>query len=406
MPLTMLLLTIFSCSNAEDTINPPTASFTSSSTEIMVEESIQFTSTSTGDIESYSWAFEGGTPSTSTQQNPEITYSTPGVYDVKLEVSNEAGSNSKMESDYIEVSCNSCSEICPELCNQKLVEDEIILVDGAERTYDVFLPSKHDIMENLPVIINLHGTTGNKTLERSLTEFEPIAEENKIVMVYPQGSVLPTCNIGPQPRWNGNLFDAPDDIDFISSLIDKIISDYNVDANRIYVVGRSNGGFMAYTLACELSEKVAAIASVAGAFTKNNMDNNCNANRVVPVLEIHGTADKVNSYAGFSNCEGIYAGVDEVIEFWRAKAGCSAEFTEFNYPNINTTDDSTAKKITYNDCNNQVQLIVIENGGHTYPGSKSFEAFFGEFSDLLWPINFDIHASEEIWKFFKDFSLD
>lgn len=303
------------------------------------------------------------------------------------------------------VNCTTCSEKCPDLCTQQLIEDKSITVDGLERKYDVFLPSDHDISENLPVIINLHGTTGNKTLERTLTEFVPIAEENKIVMVWPQGNVLPTCNIGPQNRWNANLFDSPNDVNFISDLIDKLIEDYNVDSKRIYVVGRSNGGFMAYTLACELSEKIAAVASVAGAMKNDTMNNFCNATRVVPVLEIHGTADQVNSYNGYSNCEGDHASVDDIINFWRNKAGCSAEFNEHQYPNINTTDNSTAKRLTYKDCNNYVQLIIIENGGHTYPGSRSFESHFQEYSNTLWPINFDIEASTEIWNFFKDFSL-
>ena len=303
------------------------------------------------------------------------------------------------------MNCTACSQQCPELCTEQLIEDQTISVNGVERSYDVFLPSEHDIMEDLPVIINLHGTTGTKSLERFLTEFEPIAEDNKIVMVWPQGSVLPTCNIGPQTRWNGNLFDTPNDIEFISDLIDQTIEDYNVDSERIYVMGRSNGGFMAYTLACELSEKIAAIASVGGAMTYNNMNNFCDATRVVPILEIHGTADQINSYDGFNNCEGSYAGVNNIIDFWRNKAGCSSEYEEFQYPDIDTSDNCTARRLTYQDCNNMVQLIIIDNGGHTYPGSSSFESYYEDFSSMLWPINFDIEASQEIWNFLKDFSL-
>ena len=255
------------------------------------------------------------------------------------------------------VVCTTCSEQCPELCTKQLIEDKTISVDGVERSYDVFLPSEHDIMEDLPVIINLHGTTGTKSLERFLTEF------------------------------------------------DQIIEDYNIDSKRIYVMGRSNGGFMAYTLACELSEKIAAVASVGGAMTYNNMNNFCNSSRVVPVLEIHGTADQINSYNGFNNCEGSYANVDDIISFWRNKAGCSSEYDEFQYPDIDTNDNSTARRITYRDCNNKVQLIIIDDGGHTYPGSISFESYYQDYSSILWPINFDIEASQEIWNFFKNFSL-
>lgn len=402
--ISLFFLILFSCSG-DDVEEQLEISFTASKTSIGNGEIVQFSSKSTNNISTYSWIFEGGNPEKSSEPNPEVIYSSPGTFDVQLSVTSNGKTDSEMMTDFISVTCNTCSQECPELCTQQLIEDKSILVDGIQRSYDVFLPSGHDISESLPVIINLHGTTGNKSLERYLTEFEPIAEENKIVMVYPQGSVLSTCNIGQQNRWNANLFNAPNDINFISNLIDKIIKDYNVDSKRIYVVGRSNGGFMAYALACQLSEKITAVASVAGAMTNNTMNNFCNSTRVVPVLEIHGTADKVNKYEGFNNCEGNYASVDDIISFWRNKAGCGSEYDEFHFPNINTSDDSTARRLTYKDCNNNVQLIIVDNGGHTYPGSKSFESHFQQHSNLLWPMNFDFEASKEIWNFFKEFSL-
>lgn len=402
LSITLCIIILSSC---EKKLDPPVADFSISENDISIGETINFNSTSTGKIELYNWTFEGGTPATSTQQDPIVSYNSSGSFEVKLTVTNEAGSNTKIAENFVSVNCNECSQECPELCTEQLIENKTISVDGLQRSYDVFLPSGHDISEDLPVIINLHGATGNKTLERTLTEFVPIAEENKIVMVWPQGNVLSTCNAGPQNRWNANLFNSPDDVNFISNLIDKLIEDYNVDRKRIYVMGRSNGGFMAYTLACELSEKIAAIASVAGGMTQNSIDNSCSSTRVVPVLEIHGTADKINNYDGLNTCDGYYTSVDDFINFWRNKAGCSAEFEEHQYPNIDTTDNSTAKRLTYKDCNNYVQLIIIENGGHTYPGSRSFEAHFQQYSDLLWPMNFDIEASKEIWNFFKGFSL-
>jgi len=402
--ISMFSLMLLSC-DGDDSEEQLEISFTASNTSIGNGDTVQFNSSSVSNISSYNWIFEGGSPATSSEPNPEVVYSTPGAFDVELTVTVNGTQKTESISDYIDVTCTTCSEECPDLCTQQLIENKTIQVDGLQRTYDVFLPTGHDISEDLPVIINLHGATGNKTLERTLTEFVPIAEENKIVMVWPQGNVLSTCNIGPQNRWNANLFDSPDDVNFISNLIDKLIENYNIDSKRIYVLGRSNGGFMAYTLACQLSEKIAAIASVAGGMTKNSIDNSCSSTRVVPVLEIHGTADIVNNYDGYNNCEGDHASVDDFINFWRNKAGCSAEFEEYQYPNIDTTDNSTAKRLTYKDCNNYVQLIIIENGGHTYPGSRSFEAHFQQHSDVLWPMNFDIEASKEVWDFFKDFSL-
>lgn len=403
----VMFLTIMSCNNSseEEILEVPIAAFTASKTVIEPGETILFVSSSKGETLSYKWTFEGGKPATSSDPNPQVNYESTGIFDVQLTVTNNAGSHSEIFKEYISVDCTICSDSCPELCNNQLIEDESILVDGTLRRYDVFLPIEYENISDLPVIIDLHGTTGTKSLERSLTEFEPIADENNILMVYPQGSVLQTCNNGQQARWNGNVFNTPDDTKFISNLIDKIIEDYKVDSKRIYVMGRSNGGLMAYTLACELSDKIAAVASVAGALNNNNMDNFCEASRVVPVLEIHGTADQVSLFEGFNNCEGSYPGVNAVVDFWRNKAGCNAEFEEYNYPDIDTGDNSTARRLTYKDCNNMVQLIIIDNGGHAYPGSRSFESYYQDYSNILWPMNFDIHASQEIWNFFKEFSL-
>ena len=112
---------------------------------------------------------------------------------------------------------------------------------------------------------------------------------NDVLVVYPSA----------KPNWNsgfGNDLNWPtpdiNDIGFISSLIDTLSNRYNVDLNRIYAAGFSNGGFMAYNLACQLSDRITAVASVAGVMSTETAVN-CNPSRPIPVLHIHGTDDTI-----------------------------------------------------------------------------------------------------------------
>jgi poly(3-hydroxybutyrate) depolymerase len=398
--IAFLLISISSCGDDDTTPptpptpNPPTASFTASATGVLEGDTVNFSDTSTGNPISWSWTFEGGSPETSTEQNPNVTYNSQGIYKVSLTVTNEDGSDTKEENNFI-----TCEE------DGGVLETGLdITVDGLSRIYDIYKPSQYSSQTNLPVIIDLHGTTSNSTQQRYFSDFMDIADENKIVMVWPQALQLDTC-LNNELRWNANVADSPNDVNFISSLIDEIITNYNVDSNRIYIAGLSNGGYMAYSIACELSDKVAAIASVAGTMSYDTIDNFCNPTRAIPVLQIHGTNDQIVDFNGYTNCEGGYASIDEVITYWRDNAGCNSSFDEYQYPDLDTTDESTAKRYTYQDCNNYVQLIVIENGGHVWPGSTGFEEFYSPYADILFPLNFDIDASHEIWNFFKDKSL-
>ncbi len=112
-----------------------------------------------------------------------------------------------------------------------------------------------------------------------------VADTAGIVVVYPNGI---------DETWNVSSTTGTDDVGFISALIDTVDYQYSIDLNRVFATGMSMGGFMSYRLACELSERIAAIASVTGlqAFYP------CNPNRPVPILQFHGTADPVVPYAG------------------------------------------------------------------------------------------------------------
>jgi polyhydroxybutyrate depolymerase len=197
--------------------------------------------------------------------------------------------------------------------------------------------------------------------------------------------------------WNafGSPNEAVDDVGFISTLIDSIASEYNIDMNRIYSTGMSNGGFMSYKLACDLSYRIAAIASVTGAMIDPAFLP-CSAVHPTPVMQIHGTADPTVPYLGSTGVLGAQAGVD----YWVNFNNCNTTAVEMTVPDIDQTDGCTADHFLYNggDQGSTVEFYRVNAGGHTWPGSNPFFAFG--------ITNMDFSASGEIWRFFSQFELD
>ena len=169
-----------------------------------------------------------------------------------------------------------------------------LMIGGIERKYFVSNPDGF-IPTPTPLIINMHGLNMTPDQQMQMTGFDIWGVDySQITLVYPEGML----NNNGQTSWNvGTYWDQNnyDDIGFISAMIDSIADDYNIDLDRVYACGFSNGGYMAYELSCELSDKIAAFGSVSGNFMLND-DQSCNNNREIPIMHIHGTHDEVVSY--------------------------------------------------------------------------------------------------------------
>jgi polyhydroxybutyrate depolymerase len=155
----------------------------------------------------------------------------------------------------------------------------------------------------------------------------------------------------------------------------------------------SNGGFMSYTLACQLSHKIAAVASVTGVLSNNTLAN-CALAHKVPVLQIHGTADPTVNYStGVANA----VGVEATLAFWLDTNNCVLISDTTDIPNTNLTDGCTAQLISYQTCeqNAEVYFYKIAGGEHTWPGGAV----------TIGVTNRDFDASTEIWNFFKRHKL-
>lgn len=264
--------------------------------------------------------------------------------------------------------------------------------DGLERSYILYVPAIYDAEgPEVPLILNFHGYTSTANEQMFYGDFRGIADSANFLVVHPMGtednSGITHWNVG----WGGSTVD---DIGFTNALLDTLLANYQINEDRIYSTGMSNGGFMSYELACELSERIAAIASVTGTMNAGRFAS-CNPTRPMPVLEIHGTADATVPYNGANWIEGT----EEVVAFWADFNNLNAAPTITDVPNTNTNDGSTVEHWVYTEqgVNGvQVELFKIFNGGHTWPGSVF--AFPGT--------NYDINASQEIWRFFSLYDIN
>ncbi len=274
------------------------------------------------------------------------------------------------------------------------------------RAYLLYVPDSYDAQESVPLIIDLHRYDGEDGFQRNLSRLREQASELGFLVAYPQGATvdgsmldtavdeLPDQGFG----WNvGGQLSSNDDVGFISSLIDHVATDFEIDLSRVYVSGLGMGGQMAYYLACELSGRIAAVASVGGPLPDGGLAFSCEPGRPIPVLHLHGTEDPVAPYNG--NAAAL--GAEGTVNFWLDINGCSDDFSAETFEDLNTNDGSTASLKTYADCEEEatVRFYTIDGGGHTWPG--------GNGGGILQPgylgdINRDINAAAEIWEFFQE----
>ncbi len=260
------------------------------------------------------------------------------------------------------------------------------------RSYRIYKPAIYTATTPVPLVLNLHGYTSNAVQQEFYGDFRKIADTANFLVVMPNGT------LDGQNNGFWNTFNGPspvDDVAFISNLIDSLTLLYNIDVNRIYSTGMSNGGFMSYLLACELSDRITAIASVTGSMTNSNLAA-CNPGRPVPAMEIHGTNDPTVAYNGSVPLD--FASIPNVVAKWLDLNNCNTTAQVTNLPNINTTDGCTAERYLYTggDKGSTVEHYKVINGAHTWPG-----AFFN-----IGVTNQDFNASQEIWRFFRQYRLD
>ena len=262
--------------------------------------------------------------------------------------------------------------------------------DGIVRTYKLYVPSIYSGNMAVPLLFNFHGYTSNANEQMIYGNFRNIADTANFLVVHPQGTLDVNNTTHFNVGWGGS---SVDDVGFTAALLDSLSAAYSIDQNRIYAVGMSNGGFMSFRLACDLSAKIAAVGSVTGSMTPSTLGN-CNASHPMPIIQIHGTTDPTVPYNGSA---GWTASITNVLNHWATFNNCSSVPTVVNVPNTNALDGSTVEKYTYENGDNCSEVVhfKVTNGQHTWPGSII----------NLAGTNFDINASVEIWNFLSKYDI-
>lgn len=263
--------------------------------------------------------------------------------------------------------------------------DGNFMFDGLNRTYSVYLPVSFQQDESFPLLVALHGLTQNGASMMSFSGFNAVADTGNFVVVYPNG-ISNSWNVG----FSGGS--TADDVGFLLALVDTLHQQFNIDLNRVYATGFSNGGFMSYKLACEVPAVFAAIAPVSGTMTEASLAS-CLPTMAMPVLHIHGTSDFVVSYTGnFGNVS-----AEAALAVWTGFNNCPAAPVVEDLPDL-VSEGSTVQRYTWAPCDggSEVVLLKVLNGGHTWPGSIGVTG--------IGITNRDIVASSEIWNFVKRFS--
>ena len=247
---------------------------------------------------------------------------------------------------------------------------------GINRSYYVAYPPNST--EPAGLIINMHGFGGTAAAQIAGTQMNNYAHPQNLAVVYPQGSA---SGIGTS-SWNiGTFWDfnTQDDVGFISTIIDEIALNFSIDLDKIYACGYSNGGYMAYELACELSDKITAFGSVAGNFMLNS-DQNCDSEREIPIIHFHGTNDGTVDYSPPA-FDQAYT-VSESIDYWREYN--SLDLESYNAINANVEifkyykESSTTEFVHYK----------VNGGQHEWFGN-----------------NWGFNASEQLVSFFNQYDM-
>jgi polyhydroxybutyrate depolymerase len=264
-----------------------------------------------------------------------------------------------------------CAGITPPPPGDVIVE---ITSDERTREYALTVPSTLDATSPTPVVFNLHGRGSDRVQQFFYGAFGPLAERDGWLLVHPQG-ITPDGQSAQQ--WNfSQVFDTGySDEAFILAIIDDIADRVCIDRTRIFSTGMSSGGFMSSSLACRHPDVFAAVAPVAGSAAGTE----CGDDRPVPFLTLHGTNDDVVAFGAPFDIAGTASAV-------AARNGCADDAAE-------TRTGAVVERRWTCDESAETVLYVVEEGGHTWPGSPIDVPGLGA-------TNRDVSATEIIWEFF------
>lgn len=276
-------------------------------------------------------------------------------------------------------------------------DTSILSEDAPPRSYRLYVPTRYDPDEPMPIVVALHGRPDSGIGFSIITQLHLTAERENFLVLYPDGVDLGWNYTIGFPEFRST---AVDDVQFLQDIVLNVNQQVNIDLNRVYTTGFSNGGFMAQRLACEAYDFFAAYA-VLGATLVPQFTQICNADHDIPIMFMHGTADVSIPWDGNPRS---HLGVVDNLFFWVEYNDCNFEPREIEYLPTQEDDPETfVAKIVYEDCafGGDLWFYGIENGGHNWTGVP--DVIRDEIAGL---VNTDIHASDVVWEFMSQYTLD
>ena len=273
-----------------------------------------------------------------------------------------------------------------------------LMMGEQKRTYLVHVPKGYNPKKPAPVVLALHGMGMTGSMMVWFSGLNKKSDEAGFIVVYPS-----SAGVAPFLAWNAGggkgktAAGKADDVAFIGKLLDDLGAVVKVDEKRIYACGMSNGGMMCYRLAAELSDRLAAVAPVAGTIAVEESK----PTRPVPIMHFHGTKDTFVPFAmakGKTTSVMKLKGVEDSIQTWVKLNGCKEKPTTETLSKDG--DEMKVTRKTYGGGKNgsEVVLVVIEGGGHTWPGMKPPASFMGKSA-------MNISTNDLMWEFFQKHKL-
>ena len=279
-------------------------------------------------------------------------------------------------------------------------ERECFEFDSKERCWLIHIPetaTPEFCKENsCPLLIDMHGNSITAHEQSNVSDFSKHTDPDHAILVHPEGIDL---------GWNhGRCCNEENDLGFILELIDTIIEERFGDRNRVYLSGWSNGCFMSQEIAVLASERIAAVACMAG-YVDEELAMNYSS---TPIMEIHGVYDQLLPYASGAPSAAFWGGVLDFDEgaiqnlYWWADANkCSGSL-----PNVETAEwDYSIKKFTNCDDDSEVVLVTLNFAQHN-PYLNNYNGSDEALQLLLTGNPTGIDSSQIAWDFMSQYSKE
>tara|TARA_Y100000287_G_scaffold121064_1_gene97519 strand:+ start:365 stop:1519 length:1155 start_codon:yes stop_codon:yes gene_type:complete len=353
--------------NGGGVIPEPVASFTVSSYGGEAPIDITFTSTSTGEINSWLWNVDDDADYESNYYSFTHTYENSGTYDISLIVTGPGGQSTITQNDAITITE-------PETNVETGLSSQSMMYDNENREYLIYIPQNYNNNNSpMPILFAFHGFGGYSQYFINTADFRSLADQYNFIIVYPQALI---CNGGT--TWNtnppgGDNKCSQDDIGFFGALLYELIGNYNIDSSKVFLTGYSNGADFSYSMACFQSSLITAIAPVSGLMPMYD-PSECSPSHATSVLITNGTNDGSRPYNGI---DGYMMSVDSTISYWAGYNNADST------PEVITEGNIERYLYANGDNDTEAILLKVVNGGHDWfnmtLGGLSFEQIIWQF---------------------------